>query len=92
MENYYKEIAKGLNETSWGILRFLRKIEDASYKDIKEKFKFSHGKLEKEIARLEGAVLIKTIRNSEDMRFLKYIITKHGQEVIKLEDIYYSGI
>lgn len=84
LESYYNEIAKGLNEVSWKILGHIQRYEDISFKNVKETFKLSHGKAEKEIARLEGAVLIQTVRNSEDMRFLQYIPTEHGMEVWKL--------
>lgn len=78
-----KEIASKLNSISWDIISMLSKAEYLSYSDIKKKLNISQNKVTKELARLEGALLIEYRRDEIDARILKFNITNYGTSIIK---------
>lgn len=80
-----QDIARCLNTVSWDILDMLSKNERLSYGEIKDKLKISQNKVSKEIARLEGALLICSTRNSIDARVNNYEISKNGMNILKLK-------
>lgn len=77
-----EDIAKGLNQINWDILKFLSKSEYLSYSEIKKRLGVSQDKASKEIARLEGALLLKSQRDEIDQRVVKFFITEHGLKIL----------
>jgi len=75
------DIAKNLNLISWDILKMLSKNEFLSYSQIKEKIGISQEKTSKEIARLEGALLINSRRDDIDQRVMKFSLTENGLKI-----------
>lgn len=78
-----EDIAAALNNISWDILSMLSKTESLSYSEIKKKLNVSQDKASKEIARLEGGLLIKSKRDDIDSRLLKFSLTDNGLDIIK---------
>lgn len=77
-----EDIAKNLNSISWDILKMLSKTEAMSYSHIKNKIGVSQEKTSKEIARLEGALLIDSKRDEIDGRILNFSITEYGLNIL----------
>ena len=63
-----QDIKKNLTSLSIDILEMLKKSESLSYKQIKEQLNVGQNKASKEIARLEGALLIETKKSDIDGR------------------------
>ena len=78
-----KDIAQRLNSISWDILTLLYKTEELSYSEIKNKLKVSQDKASKEIARLEGALLVDSRRDDIDTRYIKFKITDNGMNIMQ---------
>lgn len=81
------EIAEGLNPISWRILDYLNKYESSIFKDIKENIEVGVNKASKELARLEGATLIVSERDTIDTRSLNYRLTENGIKILKYKNI-----
>lgn len=79
-----KEIKENLTSISVNILEILYKNESLSYKDIVEKLKVGQNKASKEIARLEGALLIQSKKSDIDGRENKLTLTLYGQQILKM--------
>ncbi|MBU8908069.1 MarR family transcriptional regulator [Desertibacillus haloalkaliphilus] len=79
------EIANGLNVLSWDVLEYLNNHPSQSYSAIRVKFGFSQEKISKEMARLEGAVLVKVERDPNDNRSMVYNITRYGRSILKMK-------
>lgn len=88
MEDYIalKDIAKGLNNISWDILEMLKRNEKLSYGDIKDKLGISQNKVTKELARLEGALLVETKRDEIDSRIYNFTVTTNGIKILELRN------
>lgn len=82
---FLKDIAHNLNSLSWDILEMLNNEEYLTYTDIKNRFKKSQEKLSKEIARLEGGLLIEFKKDSEDERTKPFTITSNGKNILKFK-------
>lgn len=80
-----QDIAKILNPISWDILTMLSKTETLSYSEIRNKLKLSQEKASKEIARLEGGLLIISKRDDIDSRHLNFRLTEHGIDIFKIK-------
>jgi len=78
-----EDIAKELNEISWDILAILSTKEALSYKEIREFTGISQEKCNKEMARLEGGLLIKSHRDAKDKRHLIFQISSVGLKAMK---------
>jgi len=85
MDDYISlsDIAKRLNSISWDILEILSKKENISYKDLKNYLKISHEKCSKEIARLEGALLIQEKDDPRDQRKSNFNISEYGLKILR---------
>lgn len=77
-----KDIAKNLNSISWDILDILSKKENIKYNELKKILKISQEKAYKEIARLEGALLIFSKQDDRDKRILRFNITENGLKIL----------
>lgn len=77
-----KDIAAILNTIDWDILEMLNRCEKLSYSDIKSKLNISQNKISKELARLEGALLIETKRDEVDSRMYNFSITQYGTKIL----------
>ena len=80
-----EEIAGNLNEVSWDILDMLSKKENLNSKEIRDKLNISLEKSYKELARLEGALLIDSKRDPKDKRYLMMNLTDYGLEILQLK-------
>lgn len=80
-----KDIAKSLNSVSWRILEILENEDQVSYTDIKAKLGVSQNKAAKEIARLEGALLIESKKDDIDSRVYNFKLTSNGEKILKLK-------
>jgi DNA-binding MarR family transcriptional regulator len=80
-----KEIAESLNDVSWDILDMLARKENINSKEIRDKLKISNEKLYKELARLEGALLIGSKRDPKDKRYLMMNLTQYGIGILELK-------
>lgn len=78
------EIAANLNMFSWKILELLSKIESSNFLEMKRELELSQEKSYKELARLEGALLIVSKRDPRDQRSVLYSITEYGKNVLSL--------
>ncbi|WP_031368487.1 winged helix DNA-binding protein [Clostridium botulinum] len=79
---FLKDIAKGLNNISWDILSMLKANEKLSYGNIKDKLNISQNKVSKELARLEGALLIDSKRDEVDARVYVFTLTENGFKIL----------
>lgn len=80
-----KDILASLNESSWLILNMIADKEYVQYTDIKNiLFNGKQEKTNKEIARLEGAVLIKSSEGSDDGRKKIFTLSEYGKNILKL--------
>lgn len=77
-------ILEKLNYISWNILKLLNENEYLSYSNIKKDLKLSQEKCSKEIARLEGALLIESKVDELDERAKRISITRYGKSILKL--------
>lgn len=82
---FLRDIAHKLSSISWDILEMLEKQEFLTYTDIKNRFKMSQEKLSKEIARLEGGLLIEFKKDSQDERTKPFTITINGKNILKIK-------
>lgn len=80
-----KDIAAILNAIDWDILEMLNRCEKLSYSEIKSKLNISQNKISKELARLEGALLIETRRDEVDSRMLNFSITQYGTKILSFK-------
>lgn len=79
-----QDIKKNLTSLSMDILEMLKKSESLSYKQIKEQLNVGQNKASKEIARLEGALLIETKKSDIDGRENKLSLTEYGYKILKI--------
>lgn len=79
------EVLNNLNEFSWKILKLLNENQTQSFLDIRKELELSQEKSYKEIARLEGALLITSKRDLRDQRSILYSLTDYGKAAIKLD-------
>lgn len=78
------EIARALTPLSWDILDMLQSTEYITYTMLKDRLDLrSHDKASKEIARLEGALLITVNRDQRDQRKVTISMTRYGFEILK---------
>lgn len=84
MEEYIllKDIAKQLNPISWDLLQILNKTEMISYSELKKKLNLSQSKVSKELARLEGALLVNSERDNVDQRVIYFKLTAAGCKIL----------
>ena len=79
------EIRKKLNSHSWDILELLNSKESLTYSEVQKKLGVGQAKISKELARLEGALLIESERNPMDSRVLYLRLTEYGLQILKLK-------
>lgn len=79
-----EDIKQKLNSISFDILQMLSKNETLTYSQIKDKLKVSQHKITREIARLEGALLIEGKKSEFDGREIIFNLTINGQKILKL--------
>jgi DNA-binding MarR family transcriptional regulator len=77
------EIAANLNEVSWDIIDILTKNETLGYNDLRSKLGLSQEKVNSEIARLEGALLISSKVDVKDRRRILFNLTNYGLSISK---------
>lgn len=79
------EVAKELNSNGvcWDILFHLSRYESMSFSEIQAKVHMKRQKMDKEIARLEGPLLISSVRDSVDKRVVRYSVTINGLNILK---------
>lgn len=82
---FLTDIAKGLNNISWDILSMLKANEKLSYGNIKDKLNISQNKVSKELARLEGALLIDSKRDEIDARVYVFTLTENGFKILDIK-------
>lgn len=79
------EIRKKLNSHSWDILELLNSKESLTYSEVQKKLGVGQAKISKELARLEGSLLIESERNPMDSRVLDLKLTEYGLQILKLK-------
>ena len=79
-----EEIIMGFGPDTWNLLQCIEQHPGLSHRDLRLQLNFSQPRIEKELSRLEGALLIKTDRNPEDKRLTIYKITEYGKEGLKI--------
>lgn len=77
------EIAGNLNEVSWDIIDILTKNESLGYNDLRTRLGLSQEKVNSEIARLEGALLITSKVDVKDRRRILFSLTSYGLKILK---------
>lgn len=82
---HLSDIADKLSSICWDILNMLSQREYLTYTEIKNSLKLSQEKSSKEIARLEGALLVDSKRDNVDERVRKFYLTIHGTNIIKFK-------
>lgn len=80
-----KDIANSLNAMSWDILQMLKSNEKLSYSEIKQKLNVSQNKVSKELARLEGALLVSSKKDEIDARVYNFTLSENGLKVLKIK-------
>lgn len=78
-----EDVAGKLNAISWEMLELLLKQKDVSYHNLRNQLNVSQEKCSREIARLEGALLIHSDKDPKDGRILLFNITENGKEILK---------
>ncbi len=73
------------NDSSIQLLMLIQDNKNFTYKDLREESGLSRDRLDKEIARLEGATLITSKRNPVDGRSFIYEITEYGKCILSLQ-------
>ncbi len=79
-----ESIGKALNVTSFDILKMLKERKYMRAIEIRRLLEKSQEKASKEIARLEGGLLIRLAVTNDD-RLRSYEITEYGLEVLRLK-------
>jgi len=79
------EIVGGFGPDTWNLLSCIKENPGLSHRDLRTQLNFSQPRTEKELSRLEGALLIKTDRNPEDKRLTIYKITEYGEEALTIK-------
>lgn len=79
------EIKNKLNSHSWDILEMLKKNEALTYTEVQRRLGLGQSKVSKELARLEGALLIEAEKNSIDGRVLDLKLTEYGLQILNLK-------
>lgn len=85
MQIQLKEIADNINAIGWKALDLLRNNQ-LSFLKLKGELGLSQEKTYKELAKLEGALLITASRGIEDQRVILYSLTKYGEEILKFKE------
>lgn len=78
------EIAANLNEFGWRILKLIKKNERATFNELRNELGLSQEKSYKEVARLEGALLIVSKRDPKDQRSNLYSLSEYGEKLLQL--------
>lgn len=79
-----KDISSKLNDFSWLILNTLAEKEYVQYTFIKNNlFNGKQEKANKEIARLEGALLIESSEDTDDGRKKIFTLSEYGKYILK---------
>lgn len=78
------EIKKNLNSISMSILEMLSNNESLTYTEIKDRLGIGQNKVTKELARLEGALLITSKKSELDGREVKLSLSSYGHKILKL--------
>lgn len=79
------EVASNLNDFSCRILKLLEDHKQVNFKEIKQHVGLSQEKTYKEIARIEGALLINVQRDPNDQRSVLYSLTEYGAAVLQIK-------
>lgn len=80
-----KDVADKLNSISWDILDMLSVNEQLTYKDIRDALGGKQDKTNKEIARLEGALLIGSKKDDGDERKKIFTLSQNGKNILILK-------
>jgi len=84
-EKYFGEVCKEISPMGWKVLKFLKK-QDSNHKEMGERLSLSQRKIEIELNRLQGALLVKRFKNDKDWRFTAcYTITEYGLDAIEMK-------
>jgi len=78
-----KDIAERLNSFSWDIMTLLVQNEQLTYTQIKKAMGGKQEKTNKELARLEGALLIESKKDGGDERRKIFYLSQNGMEIMK---------
>lgn len=78
------DIKNNLNSISFSILEMLSQNESLTYTEIKDRLRVGQNKVTKELARLEGGLLIQTKKSEIDGREIKLSLTNFGHRILKL--------
>lgn len=78
------EIVARFSQDTKNVLDCIQANPGLSHGDLRAKLNYTQSRMEKELSKLEGSLLIKTNRNPEDKRLTIYTITDYGKEAIKL--------
>lgn len=77
------DVANQLNVISWDILILLSQSKNVSYTELRKALSVSQDKCSREIARLEGALLIKSESDPHDNRALLFNLSENGLNILK---------
>ncbi|MCZ2845861.1 MAG: MarR family winged helix-turn-helix transcriptional regulator [Candidatus Bathyarchaeota archaeon] len=77
-----EELAKHRTDVGWEILNLLDLKERLTLNELKGEVRISQEKLYKEIARLEGALLIEAKQDPLDNRRMPYSLTDYGKKIL----------
>lgn len=83
---FLKDIAVKLSSVSWDIIEMLYKSKYLTYKDIRDALGGKQDKANKEIARLEGAMLIESKKDDDDERKKIFTLTEYGISILKYKE------
>jgi len=77
-----QDLTTSFNKLSWDILELIQK-EPVNYKKLREETGTSQDKMYREIARLEGAMLIVSEKDAVDQRVTNYSLSEYGKYVLE---------
>lgn len=73
-------LASNINEFGWKILNLINENDHATFNEVRSELGLSQEKSYKEIARLEGALLIVSNRDPKDQRSILYSLSEYGKQ------------
>lgn len=80
-------IASELNEVCWDVLSILNKRDEIGFSELRQTMEISQQKCAVEIAKLKGALLIKSRPDPKDSRAILYTLTEYGVNIMKYKNI-----